>query len=119
MMYNVYLSPDSIAGLGGPGGVLGIDEKSSGTPIAFKLNQNYPNPFNPTTTIDYIIPSDSKVEMVVYNMLGQKVRTLVNGYEKAGTNSVNFDGSNLSSGIYFFRLTSGNNTQNRKMLLLK
>ena len=119
MMYNVYLSPDSIAGLGGPGGVLGIDEKSSGTPIAFKLNQNYPNPFNPTTTIDYIIPSDSKVEMVVYNMLGQKVRTLVNGYEKAGTNSVNFDGSNLASGIYFFRLTSGNNTQNRKMLLLK
>lgn len=119
MMYSTYLSPDSIASLGGPGGVLGTSDGPSGIPYGFKLNQNYPNPFNPTTTISYTIPFYSKVELVVYNLLGREVHTLVNGYEKAGLHVVDFDGSNLASGLYFFRLTSGDNTQNRKMVILK
>ncbi len=119
MLYSTYLSPDSIAGLGGPGGVLGIADGSSNRPTAFKLNQNYPNPFNPTTTISYMLPNDSKVKLVVYNLLGQEVQTLINGYENAGSHMVDFDGSGSASGIYFYRLTTAKHTQNRKMLLLK
>ncbi len=85
----------------------------------FKLNQNYPNPFNPTTTISYSIPKRSNVSLKVYNMIGQEVAKLVNGEEEAGTYKVNFNGAELSSGIYFYKITAGSFSTVRKMILLK
>ena len=87
--------------------------------VKFDLSQNYPNPFNPSTIIKYSIPSDGNVKLTVFNVLGQKVTTLVNGYIKAGTYSINFNASNLNSGLYFYKLESGNFTSVKKMLLLK
>ena len=85
----------------------------------FKLFQNYPNPFNPVTTISYQLSAASPVELIVYNALGQKVRTLVNRREDSGTHSVTFDASGLSSGIYYYKLSAGSYVQVHKMILLK
>lgn len=94
------------------------------TPAKFSLNQNYPNPFNPATTIGYALPSASKVKLEVFNAIGQKVRTLVDASQEAGYFEVNFNASNLPSGIYFSVLTteSVNGAQGKivkKMMLLK
>lgn len=86
---------------------------------SFELNQNYPNPFNPTTTISYQLSAISEVQLVAYNALGQKVRTLVNDRQQAGEYSLTFDASALSSGIYYYKLTTGSFVQIRKMILLK
>jgi competence transcription factor ComK len=88
-------------------------------PLGFKLFQNYPNPFNPTTTIKYDLPKQAHVTLKVYNILGQKVATLLNGVKQAGSYEVNFNASNLSSGIYFYRLKTGQNILTKKMILLK
>jgi len=90
----------------------------------FALEQNYPNPFNPTTTIRFRIPEDARVKLEVFNLLGQKVRTLVDAQRSAGVTSVNWDGRNgsgaqVSSGIYFYRLEAGSLVQSRQMLLIK
>ncbi len=85
----------------------------------FKLAQNFPNPFNPTTKIDFSIPSDNNVEVKVFNTLGMEVATLVNGYKNAGTHSVEFNANNLSSGIYFYKIVSGNYSDIKKMILLR
>ena len=94
------------------------------TPGNFELFQNYPNPFNPTTTIKFSIAQDAKVSLVVYDMLGQKVRTLVDNVQEAGYYSVRWDGTNdfgskVSSGIYIYRLQAGNFVQTMKMNLMK
>jgi len=86
-------------------------------PISFKLNQNYPNPFNPTTTISYSIPKSSYVSLKVYDILGNEVNTLVSGEKSAGYYQLKFDGSKLASGVYFYRLTAGNKTDVKKLLL--
>jgi hypothetical protein len=83
------------------------------------LEQNYPNPFNPTTVIKYSIPVDGYVTLAVYNLLGEKVASLVNDNLKAGGHEVSFDASNLSSGVYFYRLESGSFTSVKKLMLLK
>jgi hypothetical protein len=88
-------------------------------PKEFKLEQNYPNPFNPTTTIQFAVPSVSDVKLEVFNILGQKVSTLVNRRMKAGMHTVNFNAANLSSGVYFYRLQSGSFVQTKKMMLVK
>lgn len=85
----------------------------------FALYQNYPNPFNPTTRINYSIPKATFVTVKVYDVLGREVRTLVNKNETTGNYSVNFNASNLSSGIYFYRLKAADYVQTRKMILLK
>ncbi len=85
----------------------------------FKLEQNYPNPFNPSTTINYRLSAVSFVELVVYNLLGEKVRTLVNRMQEAGIYSLVFDGNSLPSGVYFYRLNAGSFSQIRKMTLLR
>ncbi|HTX18287.1 MAG TPA: CBM35 domain-containing protein [Bacteroidota bacterium] len=88
-------------------------------PLAYSLQQNFPNPFNPTTTIRFSLASASKVSLIVYNILGQKVATLVNGTLNAGEQSYVFDGSSLSSGVYYYRLTAGSYVKSAKMILLK
>ena len=89
------------------------------TPATFSLEQNYPNPFNPTTMIQYSIPADQQISLNIYNLLGEKVMTLVNGFQKAGQHEVNFNASSLASGIYFYKLEAGANVLARKMILMK
>ncbi|MGQ9804546.1 MAG: T9SS type A sorting domain-containing protein [Chlorobiales bacterium] len=92
---------------------------SANRPKEFKLEQNYPNPFNPTTTIQFAVPSVSDVKLEVFNILGQKVASLVNRRMEAGVHTVNFNATNLSSGVYFYRLQSGSFVQTKKMMLIK
>jgi len=91
----------------------------SSEPVEFKLSQNYPNPFNPSTVIGYVLPKDGFVSLRVYNTLGEEVSVLINGQEKAGANSVRFDGANLSSGVYFYTLKAGDFVETKRMVLVK
>jgi hypothetical protein len=101
---------------GGEGSDIG-DEKKIVTD--YKLYQNYPNPFNPTTKISYSIVNSEKVKLIVYNLFGEEVAVLVNKNQAAGNYSVNFNASNLASGVYFYKLNVGNKSLVRKMMLLK
>ncbi|GBD89322.1 hypothetical protein BMS3Abin04_00026 [bacterium BMS3Abin04] len=94
-------------------------EVTFGAPAKFELSQNYPNPFNPTTNIRFTLPEAGIVKLAVYNLLGQKVADLVNGNMEAGFHNITFNGSNLATGIYIYRLESGNNVMIRKMQLVK
>jgi hypothetical protein len=87
--------------------------------LDFVLFQNYPNPFNPSTTIRFNLPEASVVKLTIFNILGQKIRTLVNELRESGVNSINFDASDLNSGIYIYKIEAGNFVQTRKMTLLK
>ncbi len=91
----------------------------NGLPLSFGLNQNYPNPFNPTTQINFSLNKSGNTTLVVYNILGKEVATLVNGNLTAGQHSINFNASNLPSGVYIYRLNSSNRTIAKKMMLLK
>ncbi len=88
-------------------------------PVEFALKQNYPNPFNPSTTISYQLPVSGKVIMKVYNALGIEVATLVNENKEAGSYNINFNASNLSSGVYIYKLSAGSFVSTKKMILLK
>lgn len=94
-------------------------EDGSERPMATQLKQNYPNPFNPTTVIGYDVAEQSNVTLDVYDMTGRKVATLVNRQQAPGSYRVNFDGSNLASGMYLYRLTAGQTVQTRKLMLVK
>lgn len=88
-------------------------------PAAFALKQNYPNPFNPSTKIEFDVTSAGVATLDVFDVLGRKVRTLVDGQMTVGTQSVTFDAGTLPSGVYIYRLSAGDNVQTRKMLLMK
>jgi hypothetical protein len=88
-------------------------------PDDFSLSQNYPNPFNPSTAIVFQLPKESFVTLKVYNILGVEIATLVNEQKPAGVHKINFDASGLTSGLYIYKISSGNFEQTRKMLLLK
>ena len=89
------------------------------TANSFSLAQNFPNPFNPVTKINYSIPKSSEVSLTVYDILGQKVASLVREKQDAGTYSVDFDASSLSSGIYYYKIEAGDFTSIKKMTLVK
>ncbi|NOY88043.1 MAG: T9SS type A sorting domain-containing protein, partial [FCB group bacterium] len=108
---------DSLFVVNIPTGVNGNNYTS--LPKKYGLSQNYPNPFNATTTIRYELPQKSKVLITIYNIMGQKVATLVNKNEEAGVYTVNWNASNVASGIYCYRIEAGNFVQTKKMLLLK
>ena len=87
--------------------------------LTYNLSQNYPNPFNPTTTFSFSIPRSENVSLKFYDILGNELETYINGNLNAGSYSVEFDGSKYSSGIYFYKLTSGSFTETKKMNLIK
>ncbi len=94
-------------------------EKDTAIPTRFRLEQNYPNPFNPTTTINYAVPYKSNVKLTLYNVLGEKVRELVNEQKGAGVYTYMMNAEDLSSGIYFYKLETGNCIKIRKALFVK
>jgi Secretion system C-terminal sorting domain len=108
------------------GNFTSIESNVPELPEKFNLVQNYPNPFNPSTTIRYTIPNvtlsgveGSRVQLKVYDILGNEIATLVNEEKPAGSYEVNFNASQLSSGIYFYKLQAGSFVETKKMMLLK
>ena len=98
--------------------------ESSVLPETYSLGQNYPNPFNPSTSVEFSLPEGGLVSLCIYNVLGQKVRTLADGFYASGTHSVTWNGyddggSSVSSGVYFYRIEASSFIETRKMILLK
>ena len=100
-------------------GVIGIKNPMSFYPGYFKLYQNYPNPFNPITSIGYQIPRKSLVNIKIYDVLGRLVQVLLNEERQAGIYSIEWDGSNFASGVYFYKIEAGSYIETRKMVLIK
>ncbi len=98
---------------------VGVKLDSHLIPGQFALHQNYPNPFNPSTKIEYDLPNSGNVKLEVYNSIGQIISTLVNGFKEAGYQVTEFNGINLSSGIYFYKIQVGSFVETRKMILVK
>ena len=99
--------------------ITSVNDSKLPVPYKFELAQNYPNPFNPSTTIKFSIPSESHVILKIYDMLGREVRTLLNEEKAPGNYSVNFIAGNLPSGVYLYKLTAGNYTDVKKLILIK
>ena len=94
-------------------------EQFSNVPNVYKLEQNYPNPFNPSTKIRFSLKQAENVKLTVYNILGQEVAVLLNGYISAGTHFVDFNANNLASGIYIYNIQTQNFSAVKKMMLLR
>jgi hypothetical protein len=129
-----FISPDvkcqsSRAGLLGNPGIISGNEnpelldvnrkQTPKNPASYYLGQNFPNPFNPSTTINYSLAEHGLITIKVYNLIGKEMATLVNEEKPAGNYSVKFDGSSLSSGIYFYTMKAGDFTQTKKFILVK
>ncbi len=99
--------------------VTGITANNNNIPVNYMLYQNYPNPFNPSTKISYAIPKAGNVELKVYDILGREISVLVNEFRQTGKYSVDFNAENLSSGVYFYTIKTGNFTDSKKMTLIK
>ena len=95
------------------------EQKYTGIPDKFNLYQNYPNPFNPSTTIKFDIPKNGNISLKIYDLLGREINTLLNGFRTAGKYEVNFNGSNISSGIYFYRIQYEGESLTKKLMLIK
>ena len=96
-----------------------MDEDLNAVPPQFSLNQNFPNPFNPFTVIRFGLPEAGEVTIEVFNILGQRVATLQKGYKPAGYHTFHFDGRELTSGVYYYRMKAGAFNSVKKMLLVK
>ncbi|MDH4068927.1 MAG: T9SS type A sorting domain-containing protein [Ignavibacteria bacterium] len=88
-------------------------------PADFRLEQNYPNPFNPSTSIDYALPRDSNVKLEVFNLIGERVRVLQDGWQNAGYHKVVFRANQLPSGVYTYRIQAGEFVETKKLMLVK
>jgi hypothetical protein len=104
--------------------VVATDKSKTLLPEAFSLSQNYPNPFNSETVIKYALTEDCHVKLIIYNMLGQKVKTLVDEHQNAGFRIVQWNGRNdegneVASGLYLYRIETPNYSKNKKMILLR
>ena len=99
--------------------ISGVSNSQNQVPSDYVLSQNYPNPFNPSTKISFSLPQANNVKLVVYDLLGREVSTLVNGYMNAGVHTVDFNASSLASGIYLYRIEAGSFTAAKKMMLIK
>ncbi len=88
-------------------------------PFSYRLSQNYPNPFNPVTTIEYSLKTAGRVNVAIFNILGQKVQTLVDEHKPAGEYSIKFDGARLSSGVYLYKIQAGDFVDTKKMVIMK
>ena len=97
----------------------GVEEFESSLPTQYALQQNYPNPFNPATTIEYSIPQQSPVTVKIFDLLGREVAVLVNEEKDAGRYSVQWNAAAMPSGIYFYRLQTGQFTEAKRMILMK
>jgi len=95
------------------------DTNTDIVPNNFELSQNYPNPFNPSTQINYSLPESGNVRLIIYDILGREVKTIVNEFQNAGSYSIDFNAGELSNGIYFYRLNAGGFSTTKKMILLK
>jgi hypothetical protein len=117
----VHLSP----GLGGhltvryEGVTTGLSASGTQTPLEFRLEQNYPNPFNPATTISYRVPSAGRVTLAVFNLLGSRIATLVDGSLEPGAYTATWNASGAPSGVYFYRLSAAGHTLTKKAILLR
>ena len=118
LQHNGQHSPDTIY-VSGTATPSAVDEPTAQLPTVYRLAQNYPNPFNPTTTIAFDLPRATNVRLQVFDIEGRMVRELVSGNLPAGHHGVLFDGSNLASGIYIYRLASPEYTAMSKMALIK
>jgi hypothetical protein len=96
-----------------------FNSSDNSVPLEFNLEQNYPNPFNPTTSIKFSIPTSEFVSLKIFDILGKEIAALVNEQKAAGTYTISFDAADLSSGVYFYRLNSGDKIEIKKMLLVK
>jgi len=101
------------------GTVVSVKKDKENFPKQKALLQNYPNPFNPSTVINYDLPEDALVKIVVYDEVGREVKTLINQFEQAGYKTITFNASALSGGVYFYRLTAGKFSATKKLTLLK
>ncbi len=99
--------------------LLEVNKISNEIPTGYKIEQNYPNPFNSSTVIKFSLPKSSNVKLKIFDRLGREVTTLVDEKKSAGSYQYVFNGNNLSSGIYFYRIQSQNFVETRKMILLK
>ena len=97
----------------------GVAQYSAVFPTQYSLSQNYPNPFNPSTIIEYAVPKPSEVNLVLYDVLGRRVVSFNEGFRQPGVYHVTIDGSFLSTGIYYYKLTAGSFSGTKKMILLK
>jgi hypothetical protein len=110
---------DRIADALNAGRLVAVEHDQRTHPVEFQLQQNYPNPFNPSTTISYTIPKAGYVTVKVYNILGQEVATLLDGFTTPQTYSLKFEGTGLASGVYFYDLFAPGVNMVKKMLLTK
>lgn len=99
--------------------VLAIDPITGNSPDRFVLNQNYPNPFNPSTTISFALPNESYITLELYNSLGQQLKTIARGQFSSGIHRINFNAGGLSSGVYFYKLITGEFSETKSMILIK
>lgn len=102
-----------------PSGLVSVENQFDEKPASFTLYQNYPNPFNPNTKIEYFVPQSGKTNLTVYDILGREVKTLVDGFQQKGSYAVKFNAENLTSGIYIYKLTSGQLIDFKKMILIE
>ena len=98
---------------------ISVREITGQLPSSFSLGQNYPNPFNPLTIIEYSLPRSGDVSLIIYNLLGEEVARLVDGFQQAGEYNTNWNAANVASGVYFYRLQAGDFVRTRKMVYLK